>query len=239
MGVCTSKQNKPYINQQKKIDGNYIEYNRKEIEHLMFGFCKLSIKKRIPNEIINLCSLFYYIYFAPNEYFDRVGKHMKIEKKTLITNECEQLGEWKTGYGVKIIYPMRKIIYLWTFVIRHRSMYGSIYIGLDDNKSLWMDKSFAYCQNVNYSYHCNGALYSCGECIRYDDEYFENDIIIMKLDFKSSDLGILSYCLIHDDLESLLFKIAFNDISRDITYKMAVALDSKSSVELLEYAEEY
>ena len=224
-------------------------------KYLAYGYIKmlkttndLNNEMNVPMPIKNLCALF----IGPvkkMDFFEIAGNDNQIRSKSTIGDKSiiESKGKWGTAYGIIVIDPSLNKQYIWQFHIAQRTN-GSVVIGIDQFDSNMENKDFSgNIKSKNYSY-CggNGRKYPGG--IPFNDTLGIGDTVYMKLDFTSSKQtakGKLLYKISknyrrrnscsRDDQ----YKIAFDDVNIDTKYKLAVAIDKRWTVELIDYTESW
>eukprot|EP01084_Bolivina_argentea_P313398 542724_1 len=214
-------------------------------EYLIFGYIrnlksdKVIKQIHIPNVIKTLCGLFIGS-IQREDYFEQYGTQMKIDSynkriskniKKYIHNNMYQKGTWNTAYGEFTIDPILNKLYIWQFYIQNKK--GSICIGIDEYDSLKLNHDFSgNSRTKNYSY-CggNGKIYSQKSSKPWGPRFKRDDYVYMKLDFSTNSAnGILSYCVASLSSNELMcadsqnYKVAFNNVSVDKQYKIAVSI---------------
>ena len=200
---------------------------------IVFGFIRcieqsLSKMRSIPMEIFSMCLLYYY----NPEYFTNHGDYISLKNGDK-TMEHNSDNEYDTVYGNLEINDKDYIKCSWTFQINKLNDNLVMGIGISCNRRVINDM-FAGSENT-YAYEAYriGELHSKGDLTEYGCPWKDGDIVKMELDVENKTLR---YFVNSEDQGIAVQDINFDN---DIKYVMAMYLDEKSIVTLLEFEATY
>ena len=197
------------------------------VRNLVFGFIR-NIETMlqfniIPPLIYHLCLIFYgindYFHTFRQSHYDYIDQDIhRIIKKNNRTDS--------TIYGKFILKPSSNFIYEYEFKIIENPRF--MVIGIDEATCKWMKHPFYWKgETINYSFDSFGKLFLNGDWrkTKYGDEYTQNDIVTMIIDFKEMKI---SFGVNDEKYEQISID------STPVAFRMAIYLDGiGSSLELL------
>ena len=171
-------------------DGNKSEMmslTKKQLDELLvYGYIRREFELDIPEDIMDLCVLWYHIA----SYFLVAGKHCTFNDDYTIceyNNDGSLAGDQANScYGSVLMASMSDIDFEYKYRVKILQFGSIIGIGIDDGNCKHIDANYTLDKRggelKHYSYLSNTGLYKWGDnnkCTRYGVEYRENDVITM------------------------------------------------------------
>eukprot|EP01084_Bolivina_argentea_P282485 483547_1 len=225
-------------------------------KHTVYGFlrdCELLLEAHmyIPDEIFNVCLIFYYhvqdsfAQYGPDLATDIDSDLLKNYKTRIMNLGKKTPSKYNTAYGKTFVDPFENKVHRWILRI-HRSN-GDCFVGVDSSDRSSITGTFIANDvfHSGYSYKCyrnlqqyyaissNGKKYShYTNGKKCEVTYSSGDKLKLILDF-SNDFGSLSISINGEEYKQVFRMIQKSKFNPE--YRLAISLSIGSYVELINY----